>query len=69
MKMQINSLTLDSVLLFGYNSKPTVSQGISLLLQHGRRYKNVNFNVDIMKKYIYICIYHQFKFLDIFSNQ
>lgn len=41
MKMQINSLTLDSVLLFGYNSKPAV-------------YKNVNFNVGIMKKYIYM---------------
>lgn len=32
--MQINSLTLDSVLLFGYNSKPAV-------------YKNVNFNVYV----------------------
>lgn len=41
MKMQINSLTLDSVLLFGYNSKSAV-------------YKNVNFNVGIMKKYIYM---------------
>ena len=43
MKMQINSLTLDSVLLFGYNSKPAV-------------YKNVNFNVGIMKK-IHIYVY------------